>query len=558
MLTWLEVRDFVVIEHASLNFGHGMTVITGETGAGKSIIIDALGILLGDRTSSDIVRLGSDHAEIQASFDLKDNAEANNWLEEQSLETKEGECLLRRLVFKNHPSKGFINGRSVPIHSLQEIGELLLDIHSQHEHHRLLRSGTQRTILDTYANSIDLADRVKTTFRELTNAQQQLENAKEVESQLEEKKNYLRHQIDDLTVLAPQPGELETLDINLKQLSNITQLTQGAWQIMQALDEQEDNSASAIIYRSTQDLLALSAYDSRMSEPAIQLEILYSQIQDITLDLRKWSSDYEPDPQKLEATEKRLAQLHEAARKYRVAPDELADLLAEFQKELETINESSSQVAIITKSISILEKKYDGLADELSINRQKAQLKLGHEVTQHLTELGLGQASFKILLSSRPEKQRGAYGHEAISFLISTNLDSEPEPLSKVASGGELSRISLAIQVAASHTDNIPSNIYDEIDVGIGGRIAEIVGNKLRLLAVDKQVICITHLPQVAVQGKDHVQITKLHDVETRIEINSLNAGERVEEIARMLGGLEITEKTRAHAEDMLRRASNK
>lgn len=557
MISWLDVRNFVLVEHVSLNFGRGMTVLTGETGAGKSIIVDALSILLGDRTSGDIVRQGSDRAEIQAGFDLSDNPQAAAWLDTQLLSDETGECSLRRLVFKGQSSRGFINGRPVPIHSLQALGALLVDIHSQHEHHLLLRRDTQRVILDSYANATDLVEQIAQTFTRLNDSQSELEKLEAAAESVRDRKETLQHQVGELTLLDPDPEELATLDTAHGRLAHTRELAEGTWQTVQVLDELEDTAASTLIHRSIQRLLQLSEYDPRLGQASVQLEAVVSQLTETVAELRRWQSEYDLDPAEFEEIQNRLGVLHEAARKYRVQPSELRALLTHLEDELKSASGDSARIKNLGQEIHNLEAQYDEMAVTICRTRTKAAKSLATSVNQHLIELGLDQAVFRIELIPLPEMRRGRYGTASVVFSIRTNPDLESGPLEKVASGGELSRISLAIQVAASQADRVPSSIYDEVDVGIGGRIAEIVGSKLKALGAHKQILCITHLPQVAVQGTDHLQITKQSGKDTQIYVQDLNPDQRLEEISRMLGGIEITQETRAHAADMLKRAGN-
>jgi DNA repair protein RecN (Recombination protein N) len=460
-------------------------------------------------------------------------------------------------VFKGQPSRGFINGRPVPIHSLQELGDLLVDIHSQHEHHLLLRRDTQRVILDTYANATDLVEKIAQIFTRLTFAQRELEKLEAVAESVREQEEILRGQVRELTLLDPNPEELATLDTTHGRLAHTRELAEGTWQTIQVLDELEDTAASTLINKSIQRLLQLSEYDPRLSQTSVQLETVVSQLTETVTELRRWQSEYDLDPAEFEEVQNRLGVLHEAARKYRVQPLELRALLTRLEGELESASGDSTRIENLCQEVLVLERQYDEMAATICNTRTKAAKSLATSVTQHLIELGLDQAVFRIELIPLSEERRGRYGTTSVAFSIRTNPDLEFGPLEKVASGGELSRISLAIQVAASQADRVPSSIYDEVDVGIGGRIAEIVGSKLKALGVHKQILCITHLPQVAVQGTDHLQITKQSGKDTQIHVQNLNSGQRLEEISRMLGGIEITRETRAHAADMLKRAGN-
>lgn len=556
MINWIDVRDFAVVKHVSLSFDTGMTVLTGETGAGKSIIVDALAILLGDRTSGDIVRPGSDHAEIQADFDLSENPQAIAWLESHALTDKTGDCSLRRLVFRSQSSRGFINGRPAPIHYLQELGNLLVDIHSQHQHHRLLQRDHQREILDSYANTTDRVGKIAIVFERLKSGYRELEKLEESMKDTNEKQESLRIQIEELTMLNPDPEEIISLENSHKRLSHSLELAEETWKVIQSLDDIEDASASTLINKSLQRLVQLRKHDLRLSETCEQLENIVSQLSEIVSDLRKWQSEYDLNPIELEETEKRIALLHEAGRKYRIQPSGLQTLLIGFQHELVSTKAEQIRINELQKEIRKLEQEYDDLADQVRQARTIHSEILATNVTDNLVELGLTEAVFEIEFTPI-EESRSRYGTESVMFMIRPNRDSQAGSLSKIASGGELSRISLAIQVAVTTNDATPSSIYDEVDVGIGGRIAEIVGSKLKVLANRKQILCITHLPQVAVQGSSHMQITKITGRETQICVEELSANQRLEEISRMLGGIEITPETRAHAADMLKRARN-
>ena len=556
MINWIDVRDFAVVKHVSLSFDTGMTVLTGETGAGKSIIVDALAILLGDRTSGDIVRPGSDHAEIQADFNLSENPQAIAWLESHALTDKTGDCSLRRLVFRSQSSRGFINGRPAPIHYLQELGNLLVDIHSQHQHHRLLQRDHQRAILDSYANTTDRVGKIAIVFERLKNGYRELEKLEESMKDTNEKQESLRVQIEELTMLNPDPEEIISLENSHTRLSHSLELAEETWKVIQSLDDIEDASASTLINKSLQRLVQLRKHDLRLSETCDQLENIVSQLSEIVSDLRKWQSEYDLNPIELEETEKRMALLHEAGRKYRIQPSGLQTLLIGFQHELVSTKAEQIRINELQKEIRKLEQEYDDLADKIRQARTIHSEILATNVTNNLVELGLTEAVFEIEFTPI-EESRSRYGTESVTFMIRPNRDSQAGFLSKIASGGELSRISLAIQVEVTTNDAAPSSIYDEVDVGIGGRIAEIVGSKLKALANRKQILCITHLPQVAVQGSNHMQITKITGKETQICIAELSANQRLEEISRMLGGIEITPETRAHAADMLKRAGN-
>ena len=533
-----------------------MTVLTGETGAGKSIIVDALAIILGDRTSGNIVRGGTENAEIQAGFNLTHNSTAIDWLTLHSLNDDEEECSLRRLVYKNQPSRGFINGRPVPIHYLQEIGNFLVDIHSQHEHHRLLRRDSQRVILDSYAKKTGSVASLGLCFTQLTNTYKQLEQLVETIKDIDLEQELIKNQISELTMLEPDPDEIEILENRHKRITHSVDLAEQTWGAIQSLDETEDISVLQIINKLLQNLNNISDHDHRLGVICDQLQHVVTDIEDIVLELRKWHSEYDTNPDELHVLQERISLLHQAARKYRVQPKDLLKKLEELNTQLESTNSQQEKVKNLKYEITTMENTYDSLAEEITRARKLSCKTLATIVTNNLNELGLANSNFEIDLT--PIKERyGKYGNETVSFSIRPNLNSEPGPIGKIASGGELSRISLAIQVAVTNSESSSCSIYDEVDVGIGGRTAEIVGSKLKEIAKNKQIICITHLPQVAVQGQNHMQIKKLTSRESEISVNVLDFDQRLEEISRMLGGVEITLETRAHAADMLKRAGN-
>ena len=555
MINWLDVRNFVLVKHIALTFDTGMTVLTGETGAGKSIIVDALAILLGDRTSGSIVRKGAENAEIQAGFNLTHNSKGMDWLTEHSLIDEE-ECSLRRLVYKNQPSRGFINGRPVPIHYLQELGNFLVDIHSQHEHHRLLQKDNQRIILDSYAKKTSTVASIGLCFTQLKDANKKLERLVKAIRDIDLQQEFIKNQISELTMLDLDPDEIEILENKQKRITHSVELAEKTWGAIQILDETEDISVLAIINKLLQNLKSISDHDHRLNDIFDQLQHIVTNVEDIVLELRKCHSEYDTGLEELNAVQERISLLYQASRKYRVQPKELQTKLEELNTQLETTTSQQDKIKNLKNEIIAMENTYDSLSKEITHARESSRNALAATITNNLNELGLADSIFEIDLMPIKEKY-GKHGNETVGFSIRPNLNSEPGPIGKIASGGELSRISLAIQVATTNSESSTCSIYDEVDVGVGGRTAEIVGSKLKKIAQNKQVICITHLPQVAVQGQSHIQIKKLSSDESEIYVNNLDFDQRLEEISRMLGGVEITAETRAHAADMLKRAGN-
>jgi len=555
MINWIDVRDFVVIKHVQIAFEHGLTVITGETGAGKSVVVDALAMLLGGRASGDLVRNGSERAEIQADFDIGNLAPASEWLARMELEGEEGECTLRRTVYPEKASRGFINGRPVPIQSLRELGTLLADIHGQHEHHRLLQRDVQRRALDDSAGITGDVLALATTATKVAQLTGEVARVQSGMDAHRERESLLRHQVEELTTLAPDPDEFRQIGEKHTRLSHTQELAQGAWQLLQELDQAEDGSASAVLTRAVGRLGELAAYDTRLRVLADQIESIDTQLADTVGELQRYSDDYTLEPDELERIDQRLRALHDAGRKYQVAPQALKSLWEDLAQDLGKLTTAINDPQALEKQLHKARQDYDKQARGISKARSDAADSLAKAVNAQLPSLGLETAVFRVTLQEENPDTRSPHGLENVYFELQSAPDLAFAPLERAASGGELSRVSLAIQFTVAQATPTPSCIYDEVDVGIGGRVAEIVGQKLRSLAQTQQILCITHLPQVAAQGQHHLRVTRLSGDETQVELEPLDAPGRTEELARMLGGVEITAKTRAHAEELLSRA---
>ncbi len=554
MINWLDVRNFVVVKQVQISFSAGLTVITGETGAGKSVMVDALAILLGNRASADLIRHGADQAEIQADFDIAKLPEAKNWLASMDLESEVGECTLRRVIHREKPSRGFINGRPVPIQSLKELGAFLADIHGQHEHHRLLQRTIQRAILDANAGIADDVARLQATAAKISELEAALAQAQSGLAAQREREAFLRHQVQELTTLKPSPEEFAELEAQHSRLSHTRELSEGTWTVLQELDDAEESSTSVLLSRAEHRLRDLIDYDPRLKEIADQLESISVQLSDATAQLRHVQDAYDLDPAELERVDQRLGALHDAARKYQTKPQELSGLLERLSSELESLESGAGDPEHIAKTLDDACAAYDAVAKRISAARGKAAASMSKAVNDQLPSLGLEAARFEVRLKPHDADQRPPHGRESVQFEIQPGPDLEWAALERAASGGELSRISLAIQLTMVQDSAAPCTIYDEVDVGIGGRVAEIVGQKLRASAGARQVLCITHLPQVAAQGHQHLRVIRINTDETQVDIQPLENGERTEEIARMLGGVEITQTTRAHAGELLAR----
>jgi DNA repair protein RecN (Recombination protein N) len=551
MLRHLHIRNFAIVDSLEIDFSSGMSVLSGETGAGKSILLDALGLTLGDRADSGVLRHGTERAEIGAEFDINQLPDVTAWLEEHEL-ASDGECLLRRTIGADGRSRGFINGQPVPIQSLRELGEQLVDIHGQHAHQSLLKRDIQRRLLDAYAGQLDLARSVATQYRQWQQLKEEYDNLSKAASERDSRLELLRFQVEELEAIKPAPGELTDLDQEHSRLSNANRLLEGAQTAVNLLDAEEGQSASSVLEQSLRLLQELQAVDTRLDNPLQLLNDAAIQLKEAVSELRHYADGMELDPERLAQLEQRIADLHNLGRKHRVAPEELPHLLQQLQQELDELNASDSRLQGMQAEIEKSRAHYDTLAAQLSDARAKAAKTLAAAVSVNMQELGMSGGRFDITLNPL-DKGPTANGLESVELLVSANPGQPLQPLSKVASGGELSRISLAIQVITASQEGIPTLIFDEVDVGIGGGVAEMVGRQLRKLGENRQVLCVTHQPQVASQGHHHFRISKESDgKETRTLVQPIDGDVRVEEVARMSGGVNITEQTLEHARQLI------
>ncbi|MCR4300906.1 MAG: DNA repair protein RecN [Sulfuricaulis sp.] len=556
MLIQLYVRDFAIVRELSLSYEPGFTVLTGETGAGKSILIDALALVLGERAGSEVIRHGCQRAEVTAGFSLKPSQDAAKWLKENDL-FGDQECLLRRVIEVDKASRGFINGRPVPIQMLRELGEHLVDIHGQHEHQSLLRRDSQRQILDDYAELEDTVATLAGHYREMETLRERLASLKQQSADREARIELLRYQVRELDALGLALEEIPTLEEEHARLANGAELIEGVQSLVQAIREDEEAALAQQLARAIGRLEALVSYDPKLAEIVNLLNEASIQIDEAGGRLNHYLDSLDLDPARLQAVERRLATVHDLARKHKVPPEEIPSLHARLRTELSDIENFDTSLGQLEESLRKARTAYHKIAADVSRMRQAAAKKLAKAVTAEMQELGMPGGSFEVVLTLLPEGETAAFGLERVEFLVSANPGQPARPLAKVASGGELSRISLALQVVAAGSGRIPTLIFDEVDVGIGGRVAEVVGRKLRALGRSRQVLCITHLAQVAAQGTQHVQVRKQIDGKnTLAEAVPLAERERTLEIARMIGGVEISKQTLAHAKDMLTRAS--
>ena len=555
MLTQLRIRDFAIVEELELELASGMTAITGETGAGKSILVDAISLLLGDRADSDVIRHGAERADLSALFDLDALPAARAWLAERDLD-RDGECQLRRVIARTGRSRGYINGVPQPTQALRELGERLVDIHGQHEHQSLLRREAQRQLLDDYAGNQALAVELAEQYQTWSRLRRELRDLRQAASERDARLDILRYHLRELAALNLAEGEVAHLESEQRRLAHASQLLDTSQRLLGWLSEDDESSITDRLDHGLRELDALSRLDARLIPVSELLNAALIQIQEASSELRGYAQALDLDPGHLAQIEQRLAAAHQLARKHRTTAEELPALQARFEAERDTLEHSETRLETLQQALKEARAAYQTNADRLSERRAVAARELGERVSTALAGLGMPGGRFAIVLE-RLEQPTPA-GLEAVEFQVSANPGQPLRPLAKVASGGELSRISLAIQVIAAHAARIPTLIFDEVDTGIGGGVAEVVGRQLRALGGGRQVLCVTHLPQVAAQAHQQLKAEKQTDGATiHTQVVLLKPGERVTEIARMLGGLELTANTLAHAREMVESAVN-
>ena len=548
MLQTLSIRDFVIVDTLDLEFNPGFTVLTGETGAGKSILIDALSLVLGARGEGGITRAGAEKAEIHAVFDIAGLPDLQAWLRESEIEVDDAQLLLRRVIYTDGRSRAFINGSPATIQQLREIGEFLVDIYSQHAHHALLKAATQRQVLDAYGGLQALASDVAQAYQAWQLLYRQRQDAEKNAQAYAVELAELRDQVRELAALAPSAEEWEPLQQEHARLSHGASILAGGEACRELLSEGELaalHQLSSVQHK----LQELVAYDSGLQEALDTLDEAVIQLEETDRFLNRYLQRADLDPERLNEVEARIQALHAAARKYRVRPEELPALLATWQLRMAAL-ESAHDNGQLQQEEAKARAAYDALAQGLSSGRQQAALKLGEKISHEMQRLSLSGGRFAVALEAQ---EPAASGNEQVEFLVAGHAGVAPRPLSKVASGGELSRISLAIRVVTAQQGDVPTMIFDEVDVGIGGGVAEVVGQLLKTLGGQRQVLVITHLPQVAAQGTQHLRVSKqLQDGQTLSRIEALSHAQRIDEVARMLGGVEITQTTLQHASEML------
>ncbi|MBG7602927.1 MAG: DNA repair protein RecN [Gammaproteobacteria bacterium] len=551
MLTSVHIRHLVTIDELSLDLDSGMSALTGETGAGKSILIDSLGLALGNKADISLIRSGHEKAEITAAFDLADNTEAKQWLREQELLDESCDCLVRRVLTMKGRSRAFINNTPVTLASLTQLGEKLVDIHGQHAHQSLLKAPYQRALLDAYAGNEKLLNKLQHQWRQWNTAARELSNLQMKQQDRRSHIELLRFQIDELENLAVEKHEWRQLESEQRRLSNAGLLRERCEELLNTL--YHDNGVTQLLQRSISILEELRDIDKLPGDSLEMLQSAKIEVEESSHTLHQYAEDIQLDPARLASVDQRLSSILLLARKHQLEPAELPLHLSTLQQQLAKLLQSDEQLDILRQQVDEHQQQWEKLAGRLSRSRRKAVGSLAAQVSTTMQLLSMPDGRFSVKLDSIEQQQPTAHGVETIEFYFSANPGQPQQPLSKAASGGELSRISLAIQVATIGLAKIPTLIFDEVDVGIGGGVAEIVGKLLRKLGEERQVLCVTHLPQVAAQAHHHLLVEKQrHNNSTQTRITPLEEGQRVDEVARMLGGVEMTERTLEHAQEML------
>jgi len=550
MLTQLTVSNYAIAERVELQFDQGMTALTGETGAGKSIVLDALGLAMGGRADAGTVRHGAKRADITASFDVSRISEARQWLEEHELDD-DNDCILRRVISRDGRSRAFINGQPCPLAHLKDLGSILMDIHSQHQHQSLLRKDTHRRLLDEFTGAENLADATRRAWQAWNTTRQRVHERQQNADEAEARIQLLRYQVEELDRLALEENEQQRLEEEQSQLSHAEGVLHNCHQASLICTE-DDTSAAALVRQALQQLEQLPVEIPALAETIQMLNEAQIQISEAGDNLRHFVDDYEADPARLAEVEERLSAIYQMGRKHRIAPENLPELHQSLASELASLDDGEGSLEKLEAELEAQRADFDKVAEELSRAREAAAADLDQRIAGELAQLSMPAVQFVTHLTRNREGEPAAHGLEEVEFLVSANPGQPARPLAKVASGGELSRISLAIQVVVAQTSTTPTLVFDEVDVGIGGGTAEVVGRLLRSLGDNGQVLCVTHLAQVAAQCHQHLFVSKFTDSEaTFSRIESLDDTGRISEVARMLGGVDMTEHTIAHAREM-------
>ncbi|WP_422465491.1 DNA repair protein RecN [Endozoicomonas sp. ALC013] len=561
MLNQISISNYAIVDHLNLDINPGMTAITGETGAGKSIMLDALGLALGGRAGSDCVRDGADRADIRACFDLQRIPAAIEWLQERDYdgehaggsESSANECILRRVVTREGRSRGYINGIPVTLAELKGLGELLIDIHSQHAHQSLLKKSNHAELLDEFSGSLALSREVADMAADYRQTSAQLHALLSDQQDREERVQLLSYQLHELEQLNLQPGEVEQLEQEHRHQSQAGATLSACHQITRVCTSDDGDNLLQQLSFCLHRLSELQLEHAAINNSLEMLSSAQIQVEEAVGELNHFIDHFDADPQRAREIEDRLSAIFDLARKHRIQPEALLEKQQQISEELEKVQCHDEQVADLELSLEQQQKKHNQLAEKLSARRRAAARKLEQQVSERIALLGMPKGKFCVELTDIPDRTVASQGFEFIEFLVTTNPGQPPRALAKVASGGELSRISLAIQVIIAQTTSTPTLVFDEVDVGIGGGTAEIVGSMLREVGKKGQVLCVTHQPQVASQAHQHLHVSKkVSRKASSTRILELDGEHRVHEIARMLGGVELTAPTLSHAQEML------
>ena len=555
MLQHLSIKNYATVDSLEIEFEAGMSVITGETGAGKSIILGALGLSLGDRADKTVIRSGASKVDISAEFDTSGISAASEWLAEHELDSENdgGLCILRRVINSDGRSRAFINGASVTLGNLKTLGEMLLDIHSQHEHQSLLRKSTHQRLLDDYAVEARLLGNLQSTYRQWLQNHRQLTELREQSQENSAESQLLTYQLSELEELEIGDNEVADLEAEFKSLSNADDIRSNVNSALQACREDDEANAASQIHHALAALRDIADGQSAIKSIIELLETAAIQLDEAVYELRIFDDSFQADPERLAAVNERLTLLHAVARKHKINAAQLPELVAELREQLSRFENSDAELEQLAENDRLLREQYVQLAQDVSKQRKKGAQKLASAVNEQLHQLGMPHAEMSVSLQAQDQEKPSAQGLESVEFLVSTNPGQAPAALSKIASGGELSRISLAIQVITAQTSQIPSLVFDEVDVGIGGGVAKVVGELLRALGERTQILCVTHQAQVAGQAHHHFFVSKQSKGKSTVtQITALGAEEVVKEVARMLGGEDYTAESLAHAEQMV------
>ena len=558
MLMNLQVRDFAIVDRIDIELEPGMTVLTGETGAGKSILVDALGLVLGERGSAQLVRDGAKRAEFAAEFDVSALPMVSSWLEEQALDLDD-DCLLRRVINADGRSRAFINGNSVPLSQLKALGELLLDIHGQHFHQSLGHRNIQRDLLDHFGGLLDDRAIVATHYIEWKALSDRVEELTGAEADRAARLDLLTFQLQELDSLALEDGEIDALGSERQKLQNSGKLAEGVARALDGLFDNDAGNANSLIAEALRSVEQLVEFDRSLESVLEMLNSASIQVTEAADTLRRYTEAIDMDPARRDWVEERLDAIQTISRKHRVTADTLLELADRLRAEHDDLSHAEERGRELEEQAAAARTEYLKQANALSRARTKAADRFATAVTDAMHSLGMPGGIFQVQLTPLDDSAAKSWGLDQVDFLISANPGQAPQPLAKIASGGELSRMSLAIQVIASDGSAIPTMVFDEVDSGVGGGVAEMVGRRLQELGANRQVLCVTHLPQVASLADQHFRISKVTDGKsTRTRVSPLAQDERTEELARMLGGVEITRKTLEHAAEMLAGARRK